>query len=66
MVEDHPDCFTAFATLSATAPDAAVAGLERAVGELGFVGAEQGEYSLRRSKLCISTALPVQEAPRPA
>ncbi|GAB3364839.1 amidohydrolase family protein [Amycolatopsis echigonensis] len=41
MVEDHPDRFAAFATLSATATatDAAVAGLERAVGELGFVDA---------------------------
>jgi hypothetical protein len=39
MVAAHPDRFAAFATLPATAPDAAAAELERAVGELGFVGA---------------------------
>ena len=39
MVEDNPDRFAAFATLPVTAPDAAAAELERAVSELGFVGA---------------------------
>ena len=38
MVTTHPDRFAAFAALPVTAPDAAAAELERAVGELGFVG----------------------------
>ncbi|MCW2933878.1 MAG: amidohydrolase [Actinomycetia bacterium] len=38
MVAAHPDRFAAFATLPVTVPDAAAAELERAVGELGFVG----------------------------
>jgi uncharacterized protein len=37
-VAAHPDRFAGFATLPLTAPDAAAAELERAVGELGFVG----------------------------
>lgn len=39
MVAAYPDRFAAFATLPVTVPDAAAAELERAVGELGFVGA---------------------------
>lgn len=39
MVTAHPGRFAAFATLPVTAPDAAATELERAVGELGFVGA---------------------------
>jgi uncharacterized protein len=38
-VSAHPDRFAAFATLPTSAPDAAAAELERAVTELGFVGA---------------------------
>jgi hypothetical protein len=38
MVTAHPDRFAAFATLPVTVPEAAAAELERAVGELGFVG----------------------------
>jgi predicted TIM-barrel fold metal-dependent hydrolase len=38
MVSAHPDRFAAFATLPVTVPDAAATELERAVGELGFVG----------------------------
>jgi predicted TIM-barrel fold metal-dependent hydrolase len=39
MVSKHPDRFSAFATLPAGAPKLAAAELERAVKELGFVGA---------------------------
>ena len=39
MVTAHPDRFAAFATLPVNVPDAAATELERAVGELGFVGA---------------------------
>ncbi|MGI5229371.1 amidohydrolase family protein [Actinoallomurus sp. CA-142502] len=38
MVTAYPDRFAAFATLPVTVPDAAAAELERAVGDLGFVG----------------------------
>jgi hypothetical protein len=38
MVTVHPDRFAVFTTLPVTVPDAAAAELERAVGELGFVG----------------------------
>jgi predicted TIM-barrel fold metal-dependent hydrolase len=37
-VRRHPDRFAAFAALPTTVPDAAVAELERCVGDLGFVG----------------------------
>lgn len=37
-VADHPDRFGAFATLPMSDPDAAVAELQRAVSELGFLG----------------------------
>ncbi|MFC1408476.1 amidohydrolase family protein [Streptacidiphilus sp. N1-12] len=37
-VRAHPDRFAAFAALPTTAPEAAVAELDRCVGELGFVG----------------------------
>jgi len=39
MVTAHPDRFAAFALLPVTAPSAAADELERAVSELGFVGA---------------------------
>lgn len=38
MITAHPDRFAGFATLPLSVPDAAAAELERAVGELGFVG----------------------------
>jgi uncharacterized protein len=38
-VAEHPDRFAGFATLPTSAPDAAADELERAVGELGFLGA---------------------------
>ena len=38
-VAAHPDRFAAFAALATAVPEAAVAELRRAVGELGFVGA---------------------------
>jgi uncharacterized protein len=38
LVTAHPDRFAAFANLPVTVPDAAATELERAVGELGFVG----------------------------
>jgi predicted TIM-barrel fold metal-dependent hydrolase len=39
MVEKHPHRFAAFATLPCSTPDLAAAELERAVTQLGFVGA---------------------------
>ena len=39
LVSEHPDRCAAFATLPVNVPDAAATELERAVGELGFVGA---------------------------
>jgi uncharacterized protein len=61
-VRRHPDRFAAFAALPTTVPDAAVAELERCVGDLGFVGTmimgrTEGEFlSAERFDPILSTA----------